>query len=240
MRGARHAATLAVVLVAAAIGWAAPPKLDIPAELKPEQGFASYTPPKDVVSIVYISHDGLSLFPPALLKDARSLVVPVKGEPAKRYRFTAVAANGKGEQSRADFVIPIGDAPVPPGPVPPGPTPPAPVTDPNPFGAMPGLRVMIVTESSDNTKLPVGQFLTLQGKKFRDYVDANCASDGYRFLDQNVKFTDGGEPWKTAMSRTDRKSLPWLYVGKEAAGLSAPLPADADATIAAINKFLGK
>ncbi len=135
--------------------------------------------------------------------------------------------------------------PVPPGPVPP--IPPSPVSD-NPFGAAPGVKVMIVTESSDNSKLPLGQFLVLQGTTFRKYVDQVAGEGNYFFLDQNVTFSAEEKmvPFKKAMGRTDRKDaagntkLPWLYVGKENAGLSIPLPADTDATKAAIDKFLGK
>jgi len=128
----------------------------------------------------------------------------------------------------------------------PAPTPtPEPTPDPgygtNPFGGQPGLRVMIVYESSTVKNLPVGQYLTINGAAFREFVDKNCVADGYRILDPDVKIVDDASAlWGNALKRTDRKSLPWLYVGKEGAGYSGPLGADVAGTIAIINKVMGK
>ena len=121
MRSVRYASCVCVLALAAALGSAAPPKLDVPPELKPVDGYVTYSPPADVFSAVYVSKDGLSPFPAAFLKDSRSLVLPTKGEKPGRYGFTLVASNDKGEQARADFVVVIGDAPAPPGPIPPDP-----------------------------------------------------------------------------------------------------------------------
>lgn len=156
----------------------------------------------------------------------------------------------KGEDSADLFwtgELTAGVAPTPPAPdpKPPGPTPdpkpPEPAT-PNPFGAAPGLRVMVVTESADDSKLPVGQYLVVRGKLFRDYVDTNAKGKYLLGVDKDTKFSDEADmaPYKTAMGLKDRTKLPWLYAGKEAAGLSMPLPATPEETIKAIDKFLGK
>lgn len=133
--------------------------------------------------------------------------------------------------------------PIPPGPTPKPPEPPTP-PDPNkvdnPFGAAPGLRIMVVFESMDDAKRPLGEYLILRGAKFREYLDANCVADGYRIVDQNAKSTDPTAWYAVGLKRTDRKSLPWLYIGKEASGYSGPLPKDSDETIKIIDKFLGK
>jgi hypothetical protein len=121
-------------------------------------------------------------------------------------------------------------------PVPP--VPPTPVAD-NPFGALPGLHVLIVYETADAAKLPSGQFLILQGKKTRDYLDGKCAADGYRILDKDVK-PAADEWWVKGMKRGDHaKQLPWVYVGKENTGYSGPLPADPDAFITLLAKYAG-
>lgn len=127
----------------------------------------------------------------------------------------------------------------------PGPTPdPTPDSDPgfgaNPFGGQPGLRVMIVFESGTVKDLPLGKFITIHGRKFRDYLDANCVKDGYRMFDPDVQFADDAPLWRDAMKRSDRKTLPWLYVGKEGAGYSGPLGADPEANMAIIAKVAGK
>jgi hypothetical protein len=245
---ARYASVLALALATPVL--AAPPEIDIPAEVTPSGDYATVVPKTTAVSVRYVPQSGISAFPSEFLKDPRAFVLPVRGRAPGRYEFTAVGASKTGEQADRKFAVVVGKAP--PGPNPPGPTPPdppgpkPPTPDPpspsveNPFGAAPGLRVMIVYESADESRMPAGQFLVLRGAKFRDYLDANCAPDGYRILDKDVKFQDPGTPWEAAMKRADRKSLPWLYAGKEASGLSAPLPADPDATIAAVNKFLGK
>lgn len=163
----------AVCLLAAAAALAAPPKLDIPAELKPESGYATYTPPADVKDIIYISHDGLIPLPAAILKDARILAVPTKGEAAKRYRFTAVASNAQGELSRADFVIPIGAEPddviPPPKPKPPEPKP----------EAVTSFRVLLIYESG--ATLAAEQKAVVYGVEVENAIRAATAGDAAKF-----------------------------------------------------------
>ncbi len=115
--------SLCVVLLAASVGLAAPPSLDIPAEIKPTGSYVRMTPKTDAVSVVYVGLDGLDPFPSEELKDGKRFLLPAAGLAVGRYRFVAVAAGATGEQSRADFVVVIGDAPKPPPtPIPP-PTP---------------------------------------------------------------------------------------------------------------------
>lgn len=130
----------------------------------------------------------------------------------------------------------------PPIPIPPGPTPgPAPTpSEANPFGDLPGLHVLIVYEEKEKEKYPVTQFLILQGQKFRDYVNAKCVKDGYRFFDKDVMITTPGSWFDAAMKKTDRTKLPWLYVGSGKFGYSGPLPLTADETITLSSRFEGK
>lgn len=125
---ARHAVTSLVLLaLAVPVSRAEPPKLAIPAELIPKNGYATYTPPADVVSIKYKSLSGLFPVPAEILGDKRVLCVPTAREEKGRYKFYAVGSNAKGELADCDFEIVIGDAPKPPpGPKPPDPKPPEP------------------------------------------------------------------------------------------------------------------
>lgn len=107
MRHAFHAAFAAVLLTSAA--YADPPKLDIPAEVKPSQGYAIVEPKTDAVSVTYVALDGVYPFPAKLLADKRTFVLPTNGLKVGRYRYVAVAANKTGEQSFTEFVVPIGD-----------------------------------------------------------------------------------------------------------------------------------
>ena len=76
----------------------------------------------------------------------------------------------------------------PPDPIDPPPDP-VPVST-NPFGDLPGLRVLMVYESS--APLPLGQGPVLTGKAVRDYLETHCAvgADGktreYRIWDKDV------------------------------------------------------
>lgn len=105
---------------------AAPPKLVIPAEVKPVGGYVRFTPDTDAVSVIYVSLDGLDPFPSEELKDPRRFLLPTAGVKDAKYRFVAIAASATGEQTRADFVVPIGTGTAPPT----KPTDPPPVTDP--------------------------------------------------------------------------------------------------------------
>lgn len=105
-----------VLLVASTLAFAAPPKVVIPDKVKPQDGYVILVPDTDAVNIIYISLDGLTPFPNALLKDTRSLVIPVKGEKPGAYRFVAVASSKEGDLVRVDFTIILDGPPVPPPP----------------------------------------------------------------------------------------------------------------------------
>jgi hypothetical protein len=128
--------------------------------------------------------------------------------------------------------------PAPP-PVPPGPKPDPPSPAPIPAA---GLRVLIVYETADATKMPVAQQSILYGKPFRDYLNAKCAlgPDGktreWRIWDQNVATSAESKTWQDAMARP-RASVPWLVVSNGKAGWEGPLPANVDAAMAIIKKF---
>lgn len=91
-------------------GFAAPPKLEFPAELKPTGDYVTHKPKTDAVSIVYIGLSGVDAFPSEFLKDGRDFILPTRGIANGVYKFSAVAASTTGEQIRQDFTVVIGNA----------------------------------------------------------------------------------------------------------------------------------
>lgn len=123
---------------------AAPPALDIPAEIKSSEQYVRFTPKTDATTIIYIGLSGLEPFPNDEFKDARRFLLPTQGVKAGRYRFAAIAASDTGEQVRKDFTVVFGDSPSPVDPVDPV-DPPAPVPDPDAVDAKDPLRVALQT-----------------------------------------------------------------------------------------------
>lgn len=107
---------------------AAPPDLEVPAEIRPAGQYVQFVPKTTAKAVTYIGLSNVDPVPAVVLKDQRLFLLDTRGLPQGRYRFAAVGTLGD-EQARADFAVVIGDAlPVPP-PTPPGPVPnPAKVT----------------------------------------------------------------------------------------------------------------
>lgn len=124
---------------------AAPPQIDIPAEVRPAGQYATFTPTGGAIAIEYVGLDGVDPLPSAILKDARTFIIDTRGLKAGRYRFVAVGSGGTGELARAGFAVVVGD----PGPGP-GPTPPNPPQPDDPLLA--AIRVPFVIEN-DPAKL---------------------------------------------------------------------------------------
>jgi hypothetical protein len=109
--------TLCALLLSVSGAFALPPKIDVPVEVKPVDGWVRVVPVTDAVSVVYVPLDGLSPFPSEELRDPRRLIVPVHNAKEGRYRFVAVASSKTGEQVRVDFVVLVGTNPKPVDPV---------------------------------------------------------------------------------------------------------------------------
>jgi hypothetical protein len=139
--------TALLLFLCAAVAAAAPPTLDLPAEVRPANGYARLTPKTDAVSVVYVALDGVYPFPSEELKNPRAFVLPAAGLKDGRYRFVAVAAGKGGEQSQGEFVVVVGKAD--PGPEPaPGPSP---KPEPKPAPVAGTLYVVVVEETSART-----------------------------------------------------------------------------------------
>lgn len=140
--------TLAAVLtLVATVAAAAPPQLDLPAEVVPVNGYARLTPKTDAVGVVYVALDGAFPFPSEELKNPRTFVLPVAGLKDGRYRFVAVAAGKTGEQAQGQFVVVVGKADPWPGPSPD----PKPGPDPKPAPVAGTLFLVVVEETSART-----------------------------------------------------------------------------------------
>jgi hypothetical protein len=150
------------------------------------------------------------------------------------------------ETARATVVIgdpppPVPPGPTPPGPTPPGPTPPGPTPGPAPIPEA-GLRVLIVYESSELSKLPPAQANVLYARSVRDFLNASCAvgADGktreWRIWDKDVDPSQESAVWQAAMKRP-RASVPWLLVSNGKTGYEGPLPGTADDLLALLKKY---
>lgn len=135
----------ALLFFAAATAAASPPTLDLPAEVRPVNGYARLAPKTDAVSVTYVALDGVYPFPSEELKDPRRFVLPAAGLSVGRYRFVAVAASKTGEQSQGEFVVVVErDAPAPP------PSPPKPKDPP----AAPGGALYFLVVRADGPASP--------------------------------------------------------------------------------------
>lgn len=114
---------LALVGLGAAALYADPPRLELPATVRPTGDYAVVRPQTDAVSVVYVGLSGVDPFPSELLRDSTTFVFPVRGLKEGEYKFAAVGAAKTGEQTRTDFVVVVGAGGTVPGPNPPGPAP---------------------------------------------------------------------------------------------------------------------
>ncbi len=167
-------------------------------------------------------------------------------------RFRVVAYNAKGDKASKLSVceVVIGESPEPPGPGP-GPQPPGPgpTPDPDPFlGAggirgPPGLKVLVLYESADISKMPHSQVSILTSGAVRDYLISHCLKEGstaaWRFWDRNVDPANESAIWKAAFNKADKLKVPVILIGDGKRGYVGPLPADIDSTLALLKKFGG-
>ncbi len=104
-----------------------------------------------------------------------------------------------------------------------------------------GLRVLIVYESAEATKLPAAQQSSLYSQGMRDEFNAKCVvgPDGktkeWRIYDKDVAMGGESKLWQDAMKRS-RASVPWVVVSNGVAGFEGPLPG----TVADMKALLAK
>lgn len=123
---------------------------------------------------------------------------------------------------------------------PPGPTPPVPPTPKDWPTTAPGLRVLIVFEEMERSKLASGQRALIDGAPIRDWLDAKCVQDGavkaWRIFDQNQGVQGAEKHWQEMMARK-RASVPWCVIcNYPKAYYEGVLPASVDEFKALIQK----
>lgn len=135
----------------------------------------------------------------------------------------------------------------PPPPVPPTPpTPPKPPEPPPSPAPIPGdgLRVLIVYESAELSKMPPAQQSVIFSTTVRDYLKSKCAvgPDGitkdWRIFDKDTDVSAEAKTWKDAMARP-RASVPWIIISTGKTGHEGPLPATIDDTLTLLKKHGG-
>ncbi len=164
---------------------------------------------------------------------------------AGQFRVCAYCAKGDKASLIATCVVTVVSPtppvpPVPPVPPTPPPVPPGPAPIPGD-----GLRVLIVYESADLSKLPKDQLNVLYSQSVRGYLDTHCAkgADGktpeWRVWDQNVPTGAEAKAWQDAMARK-RDTLPWLIVSNGKSGYEGPLPPNTDAMLRTLQTYGGQ
>jgi len=114
---------------------------------------------------------------------------------------------------------------------------------PDPIGPIigKGLRVLIVEETAQRSKLPAEQVAELTSGTVIDYLNEKCANEqtgakAWRVFDKDADLSQEAKFWQDAMARK-RDSLPWLVVSNGRKGFEGPLPANADALLKLLKNY---
>lgn len=178
--------------------------------------------------------DDLDMIPDSNGKSA-ILMSPKAGT----YRIAVYTADKDGPSEPSYCVVVVGD-PAPPGPDPgpgPGPNPPGPVPIP-----AAGLRVLVVYDAAELSKLTAGQQSAIYAKSVRDYLNSKCVvgDDGktkeWRMWDKGVDATSESKVWQEALKRS-RTSVPWVVISNGKTGYEGPLPDSADKMLELLKKY---
>lgn len=164
-----------------------------------------------------------------------------------RYQFAAIAAEKGGKQSEfSKCMVIVGDVPPGPTPVPPGPEPIPPTPQPPAPIPTDGMRVLVVEESADRSKLTPGQLNAMFAKSVRDYLSAKCAKgpDGktpeVRYIDKDTPNLTGHSPFFVEAFSRPRQNLPWLIISNGVIGYEGPLPGSEAEMLDLLRKYGGK
>jgi hypothetical protein len=186
---------------------------------------------------------GLNVFPAHLLRVTTSTVVSA-AQPGQ-YRLWAWTAIDGVPSEAVECVVVVGAAPpTPPGPTPPGPTPPQPPPQP-----VTGMRVLIVEETADRSKLPAAQLAVLFDRRVRDYLAAKTATEtlpdgrtwkAYRIYDPHLDISGDLPHWREMIARA-RAVTPWIVITDGAGTVvhEGPLPGTVEATLTVLKQYGG-
>jgi len=111
----------------------------------------------------------------------------------------------------------------------------------NPFSNALGLRVVIIEEQENRSKLPKSQLAIITSLEIRDYLDNKCAKDPdnnpeWRFLDQNTP-TTAPTKWAKSLAEHSGKPVPWIIISNGTKWTSVALPNTIAATLALIKLY---
>ena len=213
---------------------AAPPTLELPAEVKGEPGAFVQVPAKTDGKVVQWKaiDAGLNLFPVDLLRDTKTAVVTAAK--AGRYRLIAVTAKGDELSPFAETLIVIGDAPQPP-PVPPGPNPPEPPTP-----APQGFRVIFVWETSK--AITQGELNAAYAEDVVQYLRSRTVSNSsFRRWDPDVDVSKEPDPamrelW-AAVQKTKPTADKYVIIAVDGKATIEPFPKSAEESLALLKKY---
>jgi hypothetical protein len=163
------------------------------------------------------------------------------------FRMLAWTCAGDVLSEPAVCTITVGESPGPgPGPGP-GPDPgPGPGPGPDPFGSRAaGLKVLILVESADISKLPKDQVLALTAADVRAYLNAHCAPDAdgktksWRIWDKDINTSAESAMWQKVTARP-HPTLPWIVISNGKTWYEGALPATKDAVMTLLQKYGGQ
>jgi hypothetical protein len=205
--------------------------VSLPKEVQGEIGqFVTVKPTAlDGGGVEYLTLDpGLSIFPSSLLTDKSVLVFT--SPKAGRYRVLAYTAKGDKPSPPSICTVVIGGAPKP--------------DDPKPSVApipLPGLRVMIVYDSTKLSSMPKEQQTVLFDTGLRGLMNEICVAgeDGtkeWRIYPQVSDVTHSAAIWQEAFKRP-RTSVPWILISNGKTGFEGPLPGNVKDTTDLVKKY---
>jgi hypothetical protein len=104
-----------------------------------------------------------------------------------------------------------------------------------------GLRVLMIEETQDRSKLPPDQTLIFTSGVIADYLNANCAKEkdghpAWYILDKDTDMSNAASVWKKAM-KIPHDPTPWILISNGRKGVSRPLPKTVDETQKLIEKY---
>lgn len=103
-----------------------------------------------------------------------------------------------------------------------------------------GLRVCIMEETAERSKLPAEQLAIFTSQNVRDYLNEKCAKVNdkpeYRVFDVNTSMENESKIWQDAMKQ-EYGSLPWLLISNGRKGASQALPKTVDEMMEVLKKY---
>lgn len=155
-----------------------------------------------------------------------------------KYRITAYGYDPEKGQARKRIDVELGP---PQPPIPPEPPTPPPVPQDLPIEGQ-GLRMVVIYESSDLSRMPESQKQILYSIEIREYLNSKCPQENgsfeYRFWDKDVDLEFVSERWKKAMAKP-RQSIPWVAIANGKEGFAGPLPGSVADMLTLLRKYGG-